>query len=341
MSKRIVVDTNIILNCPQLLRSLTNYCDTVFIPRTVIHELNYQKDRGDGQRRKLASLCLGMLIELKSERFVIDENYAEGHNNDDRIWGTAVRIAKDYPGDTVYLLSNDKDFSLKNMSGLDNLRVIDSKSFDQEFKKNQFFNTQQSQKFFDAVKKKNIEYAKKLVSDSVDVNYVESEFGYTPLIQAVRNRDYKMIEWLVTVPGVDINAVDEKKYKFPAISHAIQIKHKGIVQLLINNGANVNEPSLNGRNYYNTPLMIASWGGSLDLVELLVNNGACINQVDKGNGFTALIKAVFQNNPDIVKCLLDCGADKSICSFEKMTALDYAYSKNEDGNYEKIIEMLL
>ncbi len=340
MNKRIVIDTNIILNCPQLLRSLKGYCDMVHIPRTVIRELNYQKDRGDNQRRTLASFCLGMLIELKNENFIIDDNYVDGANNDDKIWGTAIGIAEENPDDIVYFLSNDKDFKLKNTAGINNLKVIDSKEFDIEFKDSKFFNIQQTQKFFDAVKKRNIDYARKLLAPMVNVNYVESEFGYTPLIRAVRNRDIKMIEWLLSIPEVDINLVDEKKYKFPPISHAIQIDNTQIVRLLINYGANVNEPSLNDRNYYNTPLMIASWGGNLELVKILVESGACINQVDKGNGFTALIKAVFKNQPRIVKYLLERNADKTICSFEKMTALDYAYSKNENGNYEEIITLL-
>jgi ankyrin repeat protein len=238
------------------------------------------------------------------------------------------------------VLSNDKDFKLKDTSELGNIKVINSKEFDAEFKESVFFNIQQSQKFCEAITKRNIDYAKKLLDPFVNINYVESEFGYTPLIHAVRNRDISMIEWLLSIPEIDINQVDEKKYKFPPISHAIQINNARIVKLLIQHGANVNEPSLNGRNYYNTPLMIASWGGNLELVKILVENGACINQADKGNGFTALIKAVFKNNPEIVEYLLAHNADKTICSFEKMTALDYAYSKNENGDYEKIIELL-
>lgn len=340
MGKQIVVDTNIILNCPQLLRSLHNYCDKVYIPRTVVRELNYQKDYGDNQRRTLASLCLGMLIELKSENFVIDDSYVDGSNNDDKIWGSARSIAELNVNDSVYLLSNDKDFKLKNLLDLKNLKVIDSKDFETEFKATQFFNIPQSQKFCEAVKRKNIEYAKKLAGNSVNVNYIESETGYTPLIHAIRNRDLMMIKWLLSIPEVDINLVDEKKYMFPPISHAIQINNISIIKLLIDYGANVNEPSLNGKNYYNTPLMIASWGGNLELVKILVENGACINQVDKGNGFTALIKSVYRNHPQVVRYLLEHKADKTICSFEKMTALDYAYSKNENGSYEEIISLL-
>ena len=340
MIKRIVVDTNIILNCPQLLRSLTAFCDFVYIPRTVIYELNHQKDHAETQKRTLASLCLGMLIELKSDSFIIDDTYSSGSNNDDRILGTAKAIAKDYISDMVYLLSDDKDFKLKNLSGISNLQVINSKEFDVEFKNSINYDIRASQCFFDAVKHRDIEQAKKSLSTSVNLNFVESESGYTPLIYAIRNRDFKMINWLISIPEVDINKGDEKKYKIPPISHAIQINNPRLVKNLIAHGANVNEPSLNDRNYYNTPLMIAAWGGNLELVKILVENGACINQVDKGNGFTALIKAVFKNNPDVVEFLLTCHADATICSFEKMTALDYAYAKNVNGEYEAIIAML-
>ena len=86
--------------------------------------------------------------------------------------------------------------------------------------------------------------------------------------------------------------------------------------------------------------MIASWDGKQDMVELLVENGACINQADKGNGFTALIKAVWQNHPDIVRYLLEHNADRTICSFKAKTALDIAYEKNSGNRYKEIIELL-
>ena len=45
-SSHLVVDTNIILSRPSMLNSFTSYCDFVHIPRTVIRELNTQKDKG-------------------------------------------------------------------------------------------------------------------------------------------------------------------------------------------------------------------------------------------------------------------------------------------------------
>jgi ankyrin repeat protein len=82
--------------------------------------------------------------------------------------------------------------------------------------------------------------------------------------------------------------------------------------------------------------MISAWSGRVEEVAMLVENGACINQQDKGNGFAALIKVVFNNNIDVVRYLLGKGADVTISSFERKTALDYAYEKN----HQKIIKTL-
>ena len=108
------------------------------------------------------------------------------------------------------------------------------------------------------------------------------------------------------------------------------------MKLLIENGANVNEPSQNERNPFNTPLMVAAWEENLKAVKLLAESGACINQQDKGNGFTPLIKAVFKNRSDIVKYLLEKGADRNVYSFERKSALDYAYERNN----KEIINLL-
>jgi ankyrin repeat protein len=82
--------------------------------------------------------------------------------------------------------------------------------------------------------------------------------------------------------------------------------------------------------------MIAAWSGKVEEVAMLVKYGACINQQDKGNGFTALIKAVFNNNIDVVRYLISKGADATVSSFERKTALDYAYEKN----HQEIIKIL-
>lgn len=332
----LVLDTNIIRNCPYILNSLTTFCDYVYVPATVIKELNYQKDHATEQKRKVAGMCLNKILELRSDKFIICEEEMKADNNDDKIFAFVKHLAKMNVNDMVYLMTNDIDFKLKPVGTITNLKVITSAEFDGIFKQNINYNIAKSQKFFELVARGNLAQVKAFDIEGIDINYMDGRSGYTPLIQAIRDRNYQIIEYLLTLPNINVNSVDNKKFGFPPLSHAVQMHEFGIMRTLIENGANVNEPSTNEKNPFNTPLMIAAWGGRLESVRILAENGACVNQQDKGNGFTPLIKAVINGNIDIVKYLLEQGADKNVFSYEKKTALDYAYEKN----HKEIIEIL-
>lgn len=329
---RVVVDTNIIVNRLQGLRYIVDLCDHVHLPRVVVEEINYQKDHStQNQVRATASRAEAEILRLLREGSVTIEETPEGRygNNDDKIYGIAESLAIGHINDMVYLLTNDKDFLLKGSREIDNLKVVTSDEFDEIFHKDDGYVARDSQAFFRAVKSGDLQEAKRRLDHGhVDVNYVDQASGNTPLHQAIEIRDrYKrtaMIRFLLERPRIDVNKCDQGKNEIPPISRAVQKRNRGIVQDLITAGANVNEPSSSRvKNPYNTPLMIAAWQGSLDLVQLLVENGACINQQDRGNGFTALIKATFKNHAEIVRYLLDMSADTTIHSWEKKTALDY------------------
>lgn len=338
--RMIVVDTNIILQRPRILDQLCEEFDSVIIPQTVRDEINGLKDRGTPQQRKQASLCLGKMIELKDggELSIVFDKGSGSH--DDRIMKAATDTAAGSSDALVYLLTNDKDFLLKNTKGLTNFHVINSRRLDSMLNRDESYSVPLSQKFFDAVRRRNLDSAKKNYLPAVNVNYVDGRSGFTPLIQAVRNRDIPMVEYLISLPSTDINAVDRNKYMLPPLSHAVQARRIDMVELLVSNGADVNYPEKSNKNYYNTPLMIASWGGQLDIVKLLVENGACLNQVDKLNGFTSLIKAVFNSHRDVAEYLLSKGADTTICSFEGKKAVDYAYDRLSTEDGKAIYEML-
>ena len=347
---RVVVDANIIVNRLQSLRYIADLCDHVHIPRVVIEEINYQKDHSrQNQVRATASRAEGEITRLLKEGLVIIEETPAGQhgNNDDRIYAVAERLALAYVNSVVYLLTNDKDFDLKGSGDVDNLRVIGSDEFDDIFRQDDGFVARDSQAFFRAVKAGDLEEAKRqLARGHVDVNYIDQASGNTPLHQAIEIQDrYKrtaMIRFLLERPRINVNKCDEGKNEIPPISRAVQKRNRGIIQDLITAGANVNEPSSSKvRNPYNTPLMIAAWQGSLDLVQLLVENGACINQQDRGNGFTALIKAAFRNHADVVRYLLDAGADTTIHSWEKKTALDYNEEMGHGSDGAAIKAMLM
>ena len=100
-----------------------------------------------------------------------------------------------------------------------------------------------------------------------------------------------------------------------------------ILKLLLDSGCgcNVNQK---GEFPSNTALIQASFFGFKKTVELLLKNGANIND-QNAEGATALMMATYGNKVDIVKFLLKNGADKNIKTFNLgMIALDGALRNN-------------
>lgn len=115
--------------------------------------------------------------------------------------------------------------------------------------------------------------------------------------------------------GCDINGivcVDEGEYgrtsnKTPLLV-AIEEKSKGLVQLLIKRGAQINKEATLGIK--RTPIQAASQVGSLDIVEFLLQNGADVNgKPALFRGGTALQFAAIGGYLSIAVFLLDRGAD--------------------------------
>jgi ankyrin repeat protein len=62
---------------------------------------------------------------------------------------------------------------------------------------------------------------------------------------------------------------------------------------------------------------------AMEIIPLLLEKGADIDSADDA-GFTALISAVVNDKPDLVRLLLDRGADPRIRTHEDQSALDWA-----------------
>lgn len=91
---------------------------------------------------------------------------------------------------------------------------------------------------------------------------------------------------------------------------AIETKSKGLVQLMIDHGADINRKATMGLK--RTPLQKAAEANSLELVTLLLGANADANgkPATRGGG-TALQLAAIQGNCNIAAKLLECGADLS------------------------------
>lgn len=99
--------------------------------------------------------------------------------------------------------------------------------------------------------------------------------------------------------------------------------YRGTIELLIEHNANVNIPDIWGLS----PLMRVFWNGSYndnsDIIKLLLNAGADINYQNK-DGNTALMLAIKKTDTKSTYTLLEYGADIDIKNKEGKTALDFA-----------------
>jgi len=136
------------------------------------------------------------------------------------------------------------------------------------------------------------------------------------LVQAVYNRDFKMVQWAIKM-GADIDAQDDTGYTAlaKACNHKASLE---ISKFLVEKGANIEGIGAKEPSYdIETPLTHASMYGELELVRFLLDSGAEVNKVG-GYGRTPLHFAATPSShwsndfPEIVKVLLEHGADPNI-----------------------------
>jgi uncharacterized protein len=92
-----------------------------------------------------------------------------------------------------------------------------------------------------------------------------------------------------------------------------------LAPLLLDAGANVNQPAINGV----TPLMAAAHAGQTDIVRVLLAKGAAVDAVDR-IGKNAMTYAAGEGHTDIVRLLLSHGVDPNAIYKNDLTALMWA-----------------
>lgn len=106
---------------------------------------------------------------------------------------------------------------------------------------------------------------------------------------------------------------------------ACQNNHINAVEILLKNGANINaECSNQGKR----PLHISCAAGALKVVKYLIGKKADINALTRGK-FTPLAYAVIYGQRDVLKYLLDQGANTDIKDGNDRTALQLSYYQKD------------
>ncbi|XP_072367860.1 2-5A-dependent ribonuclease-like [Scyliorhinus torazame] len=182
--------------------------------------------------------------------------------------------------------------------------------------------------------------AKLLLSNKADVNYQMSDYGWTPLLNAVQG-EYENIVDLLLQHGA-CPRLRKKNGATPFIVAAIA-GNVNLLKMFLKLGADVNQTDYNGF----TAFMEAAQYGHEDAVRFLFQQNADVNmhrevpdaqkKVGKG-GKTALIDAVVKGHEDIVAILLgEMCADVNALDNLGKTALLHAL----ENDNQAIVEILL
>lgn len=167
------------------------------------------------------------------------------------------------------------------------------------------------------------EEVEKLLKAGADVNgrrmvARESSDGRpTPLMVASERGCLEIVRLLLDA-GANADVADD--HKRTALMFASSSGNADVAGLLLDRGANVNAGP-------HTPLMCACAGkhagskGYRETVKLLLARGADVHAVDPEYGTTALLRSIFSNDVEIVRMVLDAGADVNAATKDGETAL--------------------
>jgi len=188
----------------------------------------------------------------------------------------------------------------------------------------------------------------------VDVN-AKTKQNWTPLHNAILHSNVKVVEYLIT-HGAYVNATGA--YGMTPLHFAADSFNVDIVKFLIERGADVNAKCNEG----DTPLHYAAYIYSLDVVKCLVDLGADVN-AKNNDGETPLHSAVKNlyvdygncdpNDPsgefhdanrangDVLKYLIDEGADVHAKNNEGKTAFDVADTDEKKNFLKECVSLAL
>ena len=191
---------------------------------------------------------------------------------------------------------------------------------------NKLFGLSASQKkaFFQAIKEGNLEMLKKMLKGNSDLVFMKDiEYDTTPL-QVAATFGHKGVVELLLSNGAEVNYMN--RWGYTALILAAKQNHKAVVELLLDSKAEIK-----ARKRL-TALHWAAEMGHKDMVELLLANNADVNAWDD-SGETPLHKAAYNGHIGCVRSLLTHGAWVSPnrhASKGGETPLDFAVSKRRN-----------
>lgn len=174
--------------------------------------------------------------------------------------------------------------------------------------------TDQINDFVKAAKFDNASEVRSLLAKGVTPNAVDSN-GNPMLLLAIKDNSDKVIDVLLNTQNIDVD-LSNKNGETPLMIASIQGNLPLVKRLIEKNHAAIDHIAW-------TPLHYASARGQVSVAEFLLSEGAIVDSRSL-NDTTPLMMAVQSGNEQMVKLLLDKGADIQLRNSLGFTAIDIA-----------------
>jgi ankyrin repeat protein len=197
--------------------------------------------------------------------------------------------------------------------------------------------SQDFDKLANAVVNKDLNMLDSLLGTGIDINITDDDRGATVLLIACSFKDYDNVVSILISRGADVNfkGKDGRTPLMWAAGNSLET-----TKILLNNGADVKAKGDDGMNaFIQSAFGILSKKVDTEVMDLLLENGADVNSELTGKdaaGWTALLFASVNGDIELAEYLISQGANVNHTSNEGSTALSLARQEK----YEDLVSLL-
>lgn len=166
----------------------------------------------------------------------------------------------------------------------------------------------------------------------MDIN-LQNDVGQTPLSVACKNGALTLVETLLAVKDVDVNA-GRDTLTGTALHSAAAFGHPKLVRTLLDRGADIH--ALTSRLH--TPLHTAAEAGHVRIIELFLHAGSDV-QAKTDTGTTALYRSIRSRNLDALLTLLRHDQDVNVATWDSWTPLHEAVECNQVAMAQELLRV--
>lgn len=191
--------------------------------------------------------------------------------------------------------------------------------------------------FFLAIEKADYNTMQLMLDKGVDINAYYTRKGTTPLGYALEKNNRTTIQFILE-RGADVQGYvfhQEKNRMHSYLVEAAKDSDLTLVQYLHNWGADINGTSWDySYGYFNALFCLGSSAVDMNIMRYLITQGINVNYVTSDGGMTPLIYfAKMYISPgerqNLLKTLLDAGADPAVRDKSGKTAVDYCMDRGD------------